>query len=70
MAQEVHVTLAAPALSSEQHRGAEEFAEGVGDEVRIPGVGEALLQELPEPEPLAYLPQQHGPGIGRQAIAA
>ena len=39
----------------------------MGDEVRIPGIGEALVQELPKPEALTYLPQQHGPGIGRQA---
>jgi hypothetical protein len=68
VAQEVHVTLAAPALSSEQHRRTEQLAEGMGDEVRIPAIGEALLQKLPEPEPLAHLPQKNGPGIGRQAL--
>jgi len=67
-AKEVHVSLAAPPLGRKQHRCTKEFSEGMGDQVRVAEVHKRPLDQLPEPQPLAHLPQQHGPGVRREVI--
>lgn len=49
MAQEVHVILTAPVLGGQQHRHAEKFVEGVGDQARILGIEEALVRSFQSP---------------------